>query len=85
MVSPLISFWQPKQLPVCVANTKPHTLSHPHVVNDAYFITWTPYAKFQPDWPINEFLVGIMMSYGCGNDQTTPIDTLVINIVHPVV
>ena len=36
---------------------------------------WTHKAKFQPDWSINEFLVGLMMSYGCGNDQTTPIDT----------
>ena len=25
LVVPLISFWQPKQLPVSVANTKPHT------------------------------------------------------------
>ena len=62
LVGPLISFWQPKQLPVSVANTKPHTLPHPHVVNKAHPITWTPYAKFQPDWSINEFLADIMMS-----------------------
>ena len=54
-----------------LVNTKPH----PHAVINAHPITWSPYAKFQPDWSINEFLVGIMMSLECGNDQTTPIDT----------
>ena len=76
LVGPLISFWQPKQLPVGLANTKAHPLQHPHAVINVHPITWTPYAKFQPDWSIiNEFLVVIMMFYGCGNDKTTPIDT----------
>ena len=74
LVGPLISFWQPKQLSQDVANIKSHTLPHAHVVCNAHPVTWTPYAKFQPYWSINEFLVGIMTSYGCGNDQTTPID-----------
>ena len=58
-----------------VGNIKPHSLSHPHVVNNAHPITWTPHAKFEPNWSINEFLLGIVTSYGCGNDKTTPIDT----------
>ena len=66
-----------------VANTKLHMLSHPHVVN-GHPVTRTPYAKFKTDWSINEFLAGIMMSYGCGNDQFTPIDTHMINNAHPV-
>ena len=69
---------------VDVANAKPYPLSLPHAVNNAHLITWTPYAKFQPVWSINEFLVGMMMSYGCGYDQTTPIDTDVINNAHLV-
>ena len=51
------------------------TKAHPHSVINAHPITWTPYAKFQPDWSINEFLVGIMKSYGFGNDEITHIDT----------
>ena len=43
------------------ANTKPHQLLHPHAVINAHPISWTPYAKFQPVWSMNEFLVGIMM------------------------
>ena len=72
---PSISFRQPKQLSGSVASTKPHTLPHPRVVNNAHPITWTPYAHFQPEWSINEFLAGIMMSYVSGNDKTTSIDT----------
>ena len=56
-----------------VAN-KNSILSHAPVVNNTQPVTWTPYAKFQTDWSINEFLVG-MTFYGCKNDQTTPIDT----------
>ena len=79
-----ISAWLVIQLPlgnqnnfyVCgVANIKSHPMSHPYVVNNAHPVTWTPYANFHPDCSINEFLVGIMRSYGCGNNQTTPIDT----------
>ena len=79
LVGPLISFWQPEEPLVGVAKTKSHLLPHllPHldVVNNANPITWTPYAKFQPDWSINDFLAGKMMFNECGNDQTTPIDT----------
>ena len=75
LVGPLISFWQPKVLPVGVTNAKPYTLLCPYVVNNTHPVTWTLYAQFQPDWSINEFLTSIMMSYVCGNDQTTPIDT----------
>ena len=50
-------------------------MTKPHAVINTHPITWTPYAKFKPDWSINEVLVGIMLSYGCGNDQTIPIDT----------
>ena len=39
-----------------------------------HLVTWTSYAKFQLHWSINEFLVGMIMSYGCGSDQATPID-----------
>ena len=74
LVGTLIIFWQPKLLSQGVANIKPHTLPHSHVVCNAHPVTWTPYAKFQPYKSIYEFLVGIMTSYGCGNDQTTPID-----------
>ena len=74
LVGPLIRFGQPKQLPVGLANKKPHPLLYPHAIINADPITWSPYAKFWPDWFINEFLVGIMMSYGCGNDHTTHID-----------
>ena len=75
LVGPLMSFWQPKLLPVGVVNTKLHTLPYPHVVNNAHPVTWTPYVQFQPYWSINEFLAGLMLSYRCGNDQTTPTDT----------
>ena len=43
-----------------VANKKSHTLPHLHVVNNAHPFTFTPYAKFQPDWFIIKFLAGIM-------------------------
>ena len=66
-----INFWQPKQLPIGLADTK----ARPHSVINIQPVTWTPYAKFHLDWSINEFLLGIMMSYGCGDDQTTPINT----------
>ena len=61
-----------------------HTLPHPHVVNNAHPATWTPYTQFQRDRSINKFLAGIMMSYECGNQQATPIDTHVISNAHPV-
>ena len=41
------------------------------MVNNAHPHTWSIYIKFQPDWSINEYLAGIMTSYGCGNDQIT--------------
>ena len=67
-----------------VANNKSHTLPHLHVINNAPPVSWTPNAKFQPDWSINEFLTGIM-SYGCSNDQTTPIDNAyAMSNAHPV-
>ena len=47
------------------------------VVNKAYLVTWIPYAQFHPNQSINEFLAAIMMFYGCGNDQTTPMDTII--------
>ena len=53
-----------KKLYVSMANTQPHTLSHPYVINSTHSIAATPYAKFPPE---------------CNNDQTTPIDTLLIN------
>ena len=31
------------------------THSHTHIINNAYPITCNPYAKFWPDWSINEF------------------------------
>ena len=43
-----------------VANKKPTHISTPTLVNNAHPITCIPYAKFQPDWSINEFLAGIM-------------------------
>ena len=53
--------------------------------NNAHPIISTPYAKVQLYWSINEFLAGMMMSYGCGNDQTTPINNAhVISIAYPV-
>ena len=58
----------------CGANKNPHKLPHPPMVNNAHPVTWTPCDKFLPGWSINEFLAG-MTSYGCNNDQTTPIDT----------
>ena len=38
MVGPLIRFWQPKQLPLGVANIKTHThtLPHTHVVSNSH-------------------------------------------------
>ena len=45
LVGPVISFWQPKQIPVGVANSKPHPLPHPHAVGNAHLVT--PYALFQ--------------------------------------
>ena len=75
LVVPAISFWQSKQLPMDVANAEQHVLPHTHVYNNAHPVTWSPYAKFQPDWSINKCAAGIMTSYGCGNDQTIPIDT----------
>ena len=62
MVAPLISFRQPEQLPVGVANNKPHTLPHQRAVNNSHPVT--PYAKFRPYWSINEFLAGNMMPMG---------------------
>ena len=46
LVGPSISFWHPKQVPVSVANTEPRILPHPHVVNNAHLITWTPLPNF---------------------------------------
>ena len=37
-----------KQLPVGVAMTKPHPLSHPHVLNNANPVPCKPHAKFVP-------------------------------------
>ena len=45
LVGPIISFWQPKQIPVGVANATPHTLPHPYVVGNAHPVT--SYALFQ--------------------------------------
>ena len=44
-----ISFWQPKEFPMGVANNRPHVLPYPHLVNNAHPVSWTSYAKFQPD------------------------------------
>ena len=37
---------QSNQLPVNVAETKPRTLPHPHVVNNSYLVTLKSHAKF---------------------------------------
>ena len=58
-----------------VANKKTIHIATTILVNNAHLVNWTPYAEFQHDWSINEFLASIMMSYRCGNDLTTPIDT----------
>ena len=41
--------------------------------------------NFSLIWSINEVLVDIMMSYGSGNDQTTPIDTRLIMLIRLLV
>ena len=49
LISPFISFWQPEQLFVGVAMTKPHPVSHTYVFNNAHPVTWRMHAKFMPD------------------------------------
>ena len=43
MIGPLISFLQPKQLPMGVTMTKPHPLAHPYVVNNAHSVICRTY------------------------------------------
>ena len=42
-----------------VADTIPHTLPHPISFNNVHRVTWIPYAQFQLDKSINEFLEGV--------------------------
>ena len=49
-IDPLISFGQPKLLPMVVVITKVHLLPHPHVVSSAHLGIWKPHTKFQSDW-----------------------------------
>ena len=53
------------------------------MVNNAHLATWTPNAKFQPDWSINES--GIIKSHVCVA-MTKPYPLThehVINSAHP--
>ena len=67
-----------------VANSKLHTLPHPHMVNNAHPVTWTPYAKFKPDWSINKFLAGTMTSYGMAMIGPHPLTHKTVINAHPV-
>ena len=67
-----------------LADTKPHALPHPHTFLNANSVTWTSYAKIEPDWSINEFLAGIMMSMGVAITTPHPLMANVSSNAHLV-
>ena len=54
LFDPLISFCHKKN-PMGGATTKPHPLTHPHVVNNAHPVACGPHAKFLPDRSLISF------------------------------
>ena len=59
---------------VCVTKTKPHPLSHPHVVINAHPVTWRK-SQIQPSFIGPNRLSSANYFFWCDYDKTTPIAT----------